>query len=426
MEIPKQICDKCKPFFEILIKKINELEKRLRLYENAHTPPSQRKFPKRKKSSNGKIGAPVGHKGATRETKEPNEVIELKEAKCKHCHNLLAEPFKQERRVIEEIPEPQPIKIIGYKVNHYKCSKCGRVTIAEHDDLPKEGIFGKNVLTHVTLLKFEDRLPLRKVMQSLNRQFSLDLTSATVLDITRRVSAHLKGKYNALIQRIRNSSYVYVDETGIKVQGKQYWIWTFTTYEATLYVIRKSRSKSILEEVLGKHYKGIIICDGLSAYSQFTDNIQRCWAHLLREAKDLAEKYSSAKLVHKELKEMYAIVKEVTYEDPPDKRQELFDKCVIKIKCLVKRMHVYRELRKFATKINKGTKHFFTRILHPEIEPTNNRAENALRELVVQRKIIGTLRNEKGTSIMETIMSMLMTWKQNNINSFYELRACLS
>jgi len=50
------------------------------------------------------------------------------------------------------------------------------------------------------------------------------------------------------------------------------------------------------------------------------------------------------------------------------------------------------------------------------VEPTNNRAERALREHVVQRKITGTLRNEKGTSIYETMMTLLATWKQRGLN----------
>ena len=409
-----------------LIRIILDLQKRLTAYENAHTPPSKRRFPERKKSSSGKIGAPKGHEGTTRETREPDELKEVEEVQCKHCKGLLSKPSKQEKRIIEEIPEPLPIRVVEYRINHYLCPFCNKITIANHPDLPQQGIFGKNVLTHVTLLKFADRLPLRKVMETLNRQFNLDLTSATVFDITRRVSNQLARKYKDLIQIIRGSNHIFVDETGIKVQGKQHWIWTFITDTAALYVIRKSRSRTVLKEILGEKYRGIIICDGWSAYNKYTDKLQRCWAHLLREAEHLADKFESAKLVHEELMRLYDVVKNITYDDPPDRRQKLFMKCSDKMIGLVKRMNAHRELRKFAVTLLNGAKYFFTRILHPEIEPTNNRAERALRELVVQRKIIGTLRNDRGTSIMETIMSMLTTWKQNGLNPFYELRASLS
>jgi hypothetical protein len=48
-------------------------------------------------------------------------------------------------------------------------------------------------------------------------------------------------------------------------------------------------------------------------------------------------------------------------------------------------------------------------VTESEVEPTNNRAERALRELVVQRKIIGTLKNEKGIFIRD-LLTLLATW----------------
>ncbi|HZX44295.1 MAG TPA: IS66 family transposase, partial [Candidatus Nanoarchaeia archaeon] len=46
----------------------------------------------------------------------------------------------------------------------------------------------------------------------------------------------------------------------------------------------------------------------------------------------------------------------------------------------------------------------------------------ALRELVVIRKIIGSLRNKKGARIVETIMTMITTWRQRGLDTFSELR----
>jgi hypothetical protein len=60
------------------------------------------------------------------------------------------------------------------------------------------------------------------------------------------------------------------------------------------------------------------------------------------------------------------------------------------------------------------------------VEPTNNRAERALREHVVQRKIMGTFRNGKGTRTYETIMTVLATWKQQGRNLFQTLGEALT
>jgi len=60
------------------------------------------------------------------------------------------------------------------------------------------------------------------------------------------------------------------------------------------------------------------------------------------------------------------------------------------------------KVRKFMGKINNGFDYWFTFVINPGVEPTNNRAERALRPHVVLRKILGTLRNDKGTSIHQS------------------------
>ena len=72
--------------------------------------------------------------------------------------------------------------------------------------------------------------------------------------------------------------------------------------------------------------------------------------------------------------------------------------------------------------MRNGFDHWFTFVVVAGLESTNNRAERALKEPVVQRKIIGTFRNEKGTRIYETLMSLLAAWKQQERN-LYEAMA---
>lgn len=302
------------------------------------------------------------------------------------------------------------------------CKDCGKVVVSV-TGLPNRGFFGKNLLSHVTLLKFEDRLPLRKVVKSLKRQHGIILTSRTVFDVTNRVSDSLKPEYNKVIMLIRTRRCVYTDQTELKLNGIKYDLWVFVTEHETLFLIRKRKRKQVMEEVLGKNYKGIIIGDGLETYRQYTDQIQRCWAHLLREAKNLAEKHEGqAQTTYKELKKIYKTIKNITYEDPPWRRQKLHDKLILQMQNLVNRIQAYKELKKLATKIENGLKHWFTRILHPFIEATNNTAERALRELIVIQKIIGTLRNKKGAQITETIMTMITTWQQKGLDTYTQLK----
>ena len=341
-----------------------------------------------------------------------------------HCQSELGKPYKTTRKVVEEIPEPLPIEVIEHFINHYRCPHCNK-DVAAKNNVPK-GSFGKNVLTHVTLLKYDDRLPLRKVVNSLERHYDLTLTNVGIFKITNSVAKKLVAPYNLIIQRIRMAKVVYVDETGIKVNGVNYHIWTFGTDKDILFVIRKSRAKKVIIEILGEKFEGVISCDGWSAYSQYSDNIQRCWAHFLRESKNLAEKYTEFEGFHAVFAKMFKRIKLIQDKPPPlSKRLKMKESMEKEMMQIVGQMNYYQEFRKFATTIKNGIKHWFTCIIHLFVEPTNNNAERALRELVVQRKIMGGLRREKGARIMEVITSMIATLKKRDMPVFQTIKSYL-
>lgn len=414
------VCEDCKPLLERLEKaekRIEELEKKLLAYENAHTPSSKLRFPPRiLNDTKQKPGQKEGHLGKTRATPEPTMTIEVIEETCPYCRTKLQKPFKTTSKIIEDIPEPQPIEVTEYRINHYRCPKCKKEVIAQAH-IPEKSRFGNTTLAHVTLLKFEDRLPLRKVCSALKRQFNLKISSGTVFDITDKVSTKLSPEYAKIRTYIRKSKYVGIDETGIRVGGLNFYTWVFTTKKATLYVIRKSRGKKVIEEVLGETYHGVIGCDGWTSYPSYSGKLQRCWVHLLREAKYLAKEHVSAQFLYTGLKTVY---EKATSKKPPSKED-----LILELKQWIDYAESYKELRKFAGTVKNGIDYWFTFLEYKGVEPTNNRAERALRELVVQRKIIGTLRNEKGTGIMEKIMSCIATWKQQGLNTFAELKAHL-
>ncbi len=421
----KEVCPNCL----LLRTRIDDLERRLLAYENAHTPPSKnrRRYPKREPTGNP-VGAPQGHPGTTRPTPTPDKIIDVKQEVCEACFHPLGRPAKIMKRVIEDIPEPQSAIVTQYNVHTYLCKNCATVNIPSHPDLPVEGRFGKNLMTEIALLKYEDRLPLEKIASNVQRQYHLTITPAAILEILDRVTGSCEPVYCRIRQQVKQSSNVYADETGQKVQGKQWWTWVFTTLNHVLFLIRKSRGQKPIEEALGDDYQGILNCDGWKSYPQKVRRIQRCWAHLLREAKWLAEKEEGqARLLYQELCEIFAKLKQlritILAQQEREKQHELLIACLQR---LIGRAKAYTELRKFAVKIENGLAHWFTCVLYPEAEPTNNKAERALREMVVQRKITGTLRNERGTHRTEVLMTCIQTWKLQGLNTFSMLRQCLS
>ncbi len=412
-----------------LIDKIIEnekLKKKLRRYENPHTPPSKdvRKSRTSFVSKTGlQVGKKRGYRGATRKLKEPTHFINSFDGICSQCgkHN---KPKKIKEKSYEEIPDPQPTKVVKARWGIYECG-CGHHWESKPREVPEKGIWGKNLQAQITLLRFDDRLPLRKTISAIERQYKTTLTSKAVYDVTKRVADKATQEYGEIKRKIRRATHLHIDETKIKIQGKTYWLWIFRSRKNVFFVIRKKRNRDVLDEILGHAYPGIIICDGLSAYEAYTKYLQRCWAHILRETREVAKTYDDAKPMHQWMKELFETVKSASVKDPPDKRQKMYDKCILQMKRLIQIFSSYSHLTKIVTTIKNGLDFWFTRIIHPQIEPTNNKGERSLREIVVIKKIIGTLRNENGAEILAKTMTLISTWRLNGLNPFYSLRALI-
>lgn len=268
-------------------------------------------------------------------------------------------------------------------------------------------------------MKFEQRLPFKKIVQQMENEFGLPMTAASALDITRRVSEYLRPEYDAILERVRHARIVNVDETSEKVDGVNLWLWVFTTETETFFAIRKSRGKKVLDEVLGKDFEGYLGCDGWKSYSNFTGRLQRCWAHLLREAEWLAQHCEEAKPLYLALKRLYADLAACLVGDPPVLvRKKVKARAMGRLQYWMEKDYESKEVTRFIGKVRNGFDHWFTFVLVPGLESTNNRAERALKEPVVQRKIIGTFRNGKGTWIYETMLTLLATWKQQGLNPY--------
>lgn len=417
-ELVEEVVDK--------IIEIEELKKKLRRYENPHTPPSkdERKSRTNFVSKTGLgVGKNTGYKGATRKRKAPNEFINCFDDVCSQCgkHN---KPAKVKSKIYEEIPDPQPVKIIKAEWGVYDC-RCGHHWESKPRQVPDKGIFGKNMLSQITLLRFDDRLPLRKTIAAIERQYQTTLTPKAVYDVTKRVADKATPQYEEIKRKIRKAKSLNIDETKIKIQGKTFWLWIFRSRKNIFFVIHKKRNRTVLDEILGVNYQGIIICDGLLAYEEYTKYLQRCWAHILRETRELAKKYDDAKPMHKWMTDLFIIVKSASIKDPPVKRKELYNKCIQEMKQLIEIFSSYKHLKKVITTINNGLNFWFTKILHPQIQPTNNDGERSLREIVVIKKIIGTLRNQDGADVLAKIMTLISTWRLNGQSPFYSLRAII-
>jgi len=433
--------------------RIEELENQLKKYENAHTPSSKQggagQSPQDDDSdqedtdtpnenddeeavgdsdadSDSSPGRNPGHEGVTRPPPDPDRTVRVGEGYCPDCGRVHTDPDEYDSHIVIDIPLPVPTEVVKYELGKHEC--CGNEIVAEHPDCPQEGRFGPRLLAQTALFRYHGRLPHRKQVELFDWQLDQPVSSGTIYNMTKRVADQLRPAYDDVKASVRESDVVYCDETGFSVDGDQHWVWTFVTDDEVFYTIDESRGSQVLERVLGDELAedATLSCDGWSAYPSYHGKLQRCWAHLLREAKYVAERHEEAEPVSEVLHDLHEDLTAFDDEDPPaSARERRRAEASLCLEELIRADYETEEITDLVEKIKNGLGSWLTFVTEPDVDSTNNRAERALREQVVMRKIFGGLRSETGVRIHETLSTMVATWERQGLDPPDQLTSIL-
>jgi transposase len=404
-----------------LQKEITELKKKLSYYENAHSPPSadslhwRKQKRVRKSNHHNKPGQKIGHKGTTHSLK-PTKTIHHKSKKCSNCGGTNITQTTQTTRIIADIPKPQPITVTKHVIPSYLCKNCGGTTTASCS-IPKKGDLGFNIIG-IILSLWSARITLRNIAKMINSFYSLKISPGTINNSLYNTSLSLEPMVNQIREDICNSKYVHFDETKYSIHGSTGWVWTGVNDTSCFITVENSRGKNVLQKHFDS-FTGVAVCDGWRPYHIFNTR-QRCWAHMLREAKHYSEKLETdnASSLHQSLQELFWNITIHKIEKP---NHFLYDSTVERLEQIILQYRDDSSLSKFLTKLNNAKNNLFTFLLYPGVEPTNNKAERALRESVIHRKIRGCVRNQKGCNMFGNLMSAIMTWNIRGCNILHEI-----
>lgn len=411
-----------------LKKQKEALEKELRKYKNSNTPSSAYPFLKStvKPVLRHRRGAPNNHPGTTKPRREPNEKRHIFSEICPNCQCKNIKIIGQKHQQQEEMPpEIQPI-VVDVVRDVCRCNNCNLKFLSKDGKTPVQGRFGINLMVLVIFLKFIVRGVLRKTTSFLDASFALKLAPASVQAIIERAAVAGEKEYSELKEKIRAAKVIYIDETSFRVLGKNWWVWAFRSDTDLLLVIRNSRGNRVLEEVLGQTFSGAVICDCWRAYDFLSfASIQRCWAHLLRKSKELN---SVAGIhFHRRLHILFKqIIKFNASERTEKQRLKKYKQMTARLQKVTKQYSKYDDCKAVIKYIDFHIASWFTCIKIAGVQPTNNYAEQAIRETVLVRKIIGAFRSEKGTKIYETLASLITSWQMQKLDIKKELNRMLS
>ena len=367
-------------------------------------------------------GQKNGHIGYSRHV--PERIDKIKEHKldsCPICGESVSETQEIRERVIEDIEEPRT-KNTKHLIHRHYCKNCDKIVEAEITDAIPNARFGLRLMMLVLILKLDSRVPSNKIISLLHSIFGIKISDGEIYGILRQLSKCFGDYYKELVQKIKDALEKHIDETSWRVNGRNYWLWIFINKEVALYVMDRSRSSKVPIEVLGNQSGKIIISDRFSAYNELVKvsgcEQQICWAHLLRNSKDLAEHYTEAKYIHKRMKYIHKNALKLNHKASEKDKIKLLHW----IDLIAQRNYRGSEVFKFVKSVCRNHRgNLFLFVDNPKINSTNNHAESGLRHGVVIRKISGGSRSKSGAEITVKLLSVLQTIKLQTSNPYQGL-----
>ncbi len=427
---------------ELTVKKILEMdsendELKLKIAKlsknssNSSKPPSSDivkppKKPKGKRGKKNKIGGQPGHPRNERPLFSEAEIDHENDChldECPECDSNDMEFLPDWKpKVLQQIElKEKPFETFEHRSYAYWCNGCGKVHYAPFPpEAVREGLFKERLSALVCTMKYSCSVSYSNIRKFLGDVLGpqVEVCDGYLAKIIQKGSNALEPSYQQLLDYLPSAKVVNVDETGHKENKEKHWTWVFRADLFALFKIEKSRGSDVLIKVLGKEFDGVLGCDFYSAYKKYMKDfniiIQFCMAHLIREVKFLAglpdnETSIYGKKLLNGLKELFSVIHK---RETMSKRA--FNKALQKAKKKILRIGKYnvpdsREAKNMAKRFKKFGKAYFEFITTPGIEPTNNIAEQAIRFIVIYRRVSQGTRSIKGRTACERFWTVVGT-----------------
>ncbi len=381
---------------------------------------------KRKKRKRG--GQP-GHPRHERPPFAPDEIdqsFDFSLSECPCCGKKLV-PCECEPRVLQQVElVEKPIRIFEYRGHAGWCDSCEKVHYAPLPaEIRKAGLTGPRLTALVAYMKGMCHASFSTVRKFLRDVVGLTISRGQILKLITKASEALIPAYEELRRQLPLEARLNVDETGHKENGDTFWTWCFRAELYTLFRVDKSRGSEVLIDVLGEEFNGVLGCDYFSAYRKymgdFNVRVQFCLAHLIRDVKFLLKLDRVSKTFgNRLLQKIRALFRVIHRREKmaPERFQAQLEKARDEILKTAKRPPPRSEANNLAERFRKHGKAYFEFITTPGIEPTNNLAEQAIRFVVIDRKITQGTRALSGRAWSERIWTTIATCSQQDRSVF--------
>ncbi len=413
---------------QLLVERVGELEKKiaeLAAIKTAPPPWAKANRPKREKTESRMRRARVPNHGRRRST--PTRIIRHAYERCPDCDYALHGSSVARRREVIDLPLT-PVEVIEHQVLKRYCPVCctWKTPRVSFDGVVLgQGRMGVRLASLIGTLRTTYRLPLALIQRLLAEVYDLRLSVGGIQDLLGRLRMQLASTREEIIVQSRASPSQHMDETGWREDGQNGYIWAQATEgpaATRVFTYVQSRAGEVADRLLGA-YDGVVVTDGYAAYDHLLCPKQRCWAHILRTAHKLSEKYPADIQLRSwvgGLKALYEQATRVATDASVSDRQRAAaaSDAERRVRALARcyRRDAEHPAHALSAWLHTHEGELFTFVRTPGVSGTNNLAERTIRPFVVGRKISGGSRSPAGSAIRCDLASVFHTWAARGLD----------
>lgn len=397
---------------------------------NSSQPPARdQKANKPKKKRRKKHGPPLGHPKHTRPlVEQPDQVIVAAVAACARCQADLqgVAPDAVVKRQLTEIPPVKPV-VIETQQHQTTCPHCHWLN---HGMLPTgleaARCFGPNLEATVIYYKQPQHLSYERIVETLGELHGVTLSEGAVAAILKRGGQQAQPVAEQIKQQVITSQVVKSDETSARVQGRNWWQWVFLSDAGVYHTIVPTRGAAEIAAVMGSFCVEVWVCDCFGSQLKAPAKVfQLCLAHQLRDLQRVLDAAPRTRWARRLQKLFRAAIHLRNRCLDGEMTLAGFARRVTELENQLERLLAQTLSNAAACKLQaRYLKHrdkLLTFLYYPEVPPTNNESERALRPSVVHRKVTNGFRSEWGAQAYAALQTVIATAKLKGEEVFQAL-----
>jgi len=357
-------------------------------------------------------GRSKGHPGVARQ--RPNRVDQYQEHTldhCPDCQSPLGESVDTYQRYIEDLPPVQPA-VSAHTIHRYWCPQCKKIVSPSVTEALPNAMIGLRLVILTAWLHYLVGVSVNNLVKMVCVFSSFEVSAGGLTQAWKSLAWLLEPLYHQIGQKVSHSAVLSADETGWRLNGITHWLWCFATPELCYYLISPSRASPVVKKVLGRFFKGVLICDFWGAYNRLSALAkQRCFYHLFTELVKVDQRNSASewKAFRKKLSRLLkdAIRLSNRQNQLSTKTcQHVKNRLYGRLEHLLAAPYSERHTKRLIKRLKRHQEELFTFLEYPQVSPYNNHAEQQMRKPVLTRKVSQQNRSKDGAKAQSILMSL--------------------